>query len=345
MKYRLLGRTGMYVSEICLGTMTYGGKGFWIAIGQMPQDAVNTHVKMAWDAGVNFFDTANVYSYGESERLFGQAIKDTGIPRHELVIATKVRARMANGPNNVGLSRKHILHEVDQSLERLGTDYIDLYLIHGEDPLTPPEETLSALNDVVRAGKVRYIGASNHSAWQLMKALAISDKQGWSRFECLQAYYSMVGRDVEREVIPCVLDQDVGIMVWSPLAGGFLTGKYRRETSGPDDARRTNFDFPPINKELAYDLVETMDEIARAHDASVAQIAQKWVLDRPGVTCINIGATKDEQLKQNLAIVDIELSDDEKAVLDEASKLAPEYPNWMIQIQAGDRAFDAKLPG
>ena len=259
MNYRLLGRTGMYVSEICLGTMTYGGKGFWTAIGQMPQDAVNKHVKMAWDAGVNFFDTANIYSFGESEELFGQAIKDTGISRHEMVIATKVRGRMADGPNNVGLSRKHILHQLDESLKRLGTDYIDLYQIHGVDPITPLDETLSALNDAVRSGKVRYIGVSNHTAWQMMKAQASSEKHSWARFESIQAYYSIAGRDLEREVIPFAQDQNLGIMVWSPMAGGFLSGKFRRDGSAPEDARRSTFDFPPINKELAYDLIEKME--------------------------------------------------------------------------------------
>jgi len=343
MNYRLLGRTGLYVSEICLGTMTYGGKGFWTAIGQMPQDAVNKHVKMAWDAGVNFFDTANIYSYGESEKLFGQAIKDTGIPRHEMVIATKVRGRMAEGPNNVGLSRKHILYQLDESLKRLDTDYIDLYQIHGIDPITPLDETLCVLNDVVRAGKVRYIGVSNHAAWQMMKALAISEKHSWARFESIQAYYSIAGRDLERDVIPFAQDQNLGIMVWSPMAGGFLSGKFRRDGSGPGDARRSKFDFPPINKELAYDLVEKMDEIAKAHNISVAQIAQKWVLDQPGITCIITGAKKDEQLEQNLAVVEIDLSKDEKAVLEEASQLSPEYPGWMFQLQAGDRHPDAKM--
>jgi len=343
MNYRLLGRTGLYVSEICLGTMTYGGKGFWTAIGQMPQDAVNKHVKMAWDAGVNFFDTANIYSYGESEKLFGQAIKDTGIPRHEMVIATKVRGRMAEGPNNVGLSRKHILHQLDESLKRLDTDYIDLYQIHGIDPITPLDETLCVLNDVVRAGKVRYIGVSNHAAWQMMKALAISEKHSWARFESIQAYYSIAGRDLERDVIPFAQDQNLGIMVWSPMAGGFLSGKFRRDGSGPGDARRSKFDFPPINKDLAYDLVEKMDEIAKAHNISVAQIAQKWVLDQPGITCIITGAKKDEQLEQNLAVVEIDLSKDEKAVLEEASQLSPEYPGWMFQLQAGDRHPDAKM--
>lgn len=342
MKYRLLGRTGLYVSEICLGTMTYGGKGFWTAIGQMPQDAVNTHVKMAWEAGVNFYDTANIYSYGMSETMFGQAIRDLGIARHELVIATKVRGRMAEGPNNVGLSRKHILHQLDDSLKRLGTDYIDLYQIHGVDPVTPLDETLSALNDAVRVGKVRYIGVSNHMAWQMMKAVAISEMNGWARFESIQAYYSIAGRDLERDVIPFAEDQNLGIMVWSPLAGGFLSGKFKRDGSGPADARRTNFDFPPVNKEKAFDIIDKMEEIARAHHVSVAQVAQKWVLDQPGITCLIIGAKRDEQLQQNLAVIDIELSTDEKAALNEVSQLAPEYPGWMVHVQAGDRDPNAK---
>lgn len=338
MKYHLLGRTGLYVSEICLGTMTYGGKGFWEVVGQMGQQEVNDHVKLAFEAGVNFFDTANIYSFGESETLFGQALKDTGLNRDELVIATKVRGRMGAGPNNVGLSRKHILSQLDQSLSRLGLEYIDLYQIHGVDPLTPLEETLSALNDAVRAGKVRYLGVSNHAAWQIMKAQGISQQKGWNRFESIQAYYSIAGRDLERELVPLAQDQNLGIMAWSPLAGGFLSGKFTR-AGGPEEARRSKFDFPPVDKERAYDCVAAMQEIAAAKEVSVAQIALAWVLHQPAMMSIIIGAKTRVQLEQNLKATEISLSADELAQLDAVSKLPAEYPGWMIGMQAGDRAL------
>lgn len=337
MKYRLLGRTGMYVSDICLGTMNLGGEGIWQAMGALGQSDATHQLKTAFDAGVNFYDTANIYAFGESERLFGQAIRESGIDRDELVIATKVRGRMGKGPNQVGLSRKHILSQLDKSLQRLGVDHIDLYQIHGVDPITPLDETLSALNDAVRAGKVRYLGVSNHAAWQIMKAQGIAENRGFSRFESIQSYYSIAGRDLERNIVPMAADQQMGIMVWSPLAGGYLSGKFDREGKGPDGSRRAQFDFPPINKDKAYEAVEAMREIAAQHDRSVAQIALSWVLHQPGISSVIIGARTPDQLAQNLAASEITLSADELAALDKVSQLAPEYPGWMLQMQAQDR--------
>lgn len=337
MKYRLLGRTGMYVSDICLGTMNLGGEGIWQAMGALGQSDATHQLKTAFDAGVNFYDTANIYAFGESERLFGQAIRESGIDRDELVIATKVRGRMGKGPNQVGLSRKHILSQLDKSLQRLGVDHIDLYQIHGVDAITPLDETLSALNDAVRAGKVRYLGVSNHAAWQIMKAQGIAERRGFSRFESIQSYYSIAGRELERNIVPMAADQQMGIMVWSPLAGGYLSGKFDREGKGPDGSRRAQFDFPPINKDKAYEAVEAMREIADQHDRSVAQIALSWVLHQPGISSVIIGARTPDQLAQNLAASEITLSADELAALDKVSQLAPEYPGWMLQVQGQDR--------
>jgi len=338
MNYRLLGRTGLYVSEICLGTMNLGGAGIWKTMGALGQSEATQQLKTAYEAGVNFYDTANIYAFGESEKLFGQAIRESGIDRDELVIATKVRGRMSDGPNQVGLSRKHILSQLDQSLKRLQLDYIDLYQIHGVDAVTPLDETMGALNDAVRAGKVRYLGVSNHAAWQIMKAQGIAERQALSRFESIQAYYSIAGRELEREIVPMAQDQQLGIMVWSPLAGGYLSGKFDRKGNGPDGTRRASFDFPPINKDKAYEIVEVMREIAGNHDVSVAQIALSWVLHQPGISTIIIGARTQEQLQQNLAVSKIELSSDELAALAKISQLNPEYPGWMLQMQGQDRS-------
>ncbi len=340
MKYRLLGRTGLYVSDICLGTMNLGGQGIWQAMGALGQSEATAQLKSAFEAGVNFYDTANIYAFGESETLFGQAIRESGIDREELVIATKVRGRMKDGANNVGLSRKHILAQLDQSLKRLNVEYIDLYQIHGFDPVTPMDETLSALNDAVRAGKVRYLGVSNHTAWQIMKAQGLSERRGWSRFESIQAYYSIAGRELEREIVPMAQDQQMGIMVWSPLAGGYLSGKFDREGKGPDGSRRSSFDFPPVNKDKAQEIIAVMREIAGNHGASVAQIALSWVLHQPGISTIIIGARTQEQLAQNLAVSEMALSADELAALDKISQLAPEYPHWMLGMQSMDRYPD-----
>ncbi len=337
MKYRLLGRTGLLVSELCLGTMTFYGKGFWEVVGKQGQDLANEIVARSLDAGINFIDTANVYSFGESETMLGKALE--GRPREEVIIATKVRGRMSDEVNNVGLTRHQIMRSVEASLKRLNTDYIDLYQIHGFDPVTPFEETLRALDDLVHQGKVRYIGASNLAAWQLMKALAYSEQHHLARFESLQAYYTIAGRDLEREVIPLVQDQNVGIMVWSPLAGGLLTGKFDREGNGPEGTRRANFDFPPVNKDRAFDCVDVMREVAKEQDVSVPQIALAWLLHQSTVTSVIIGAKRMEQLEDNLNSVSVSLTDDQMQRLNEVSQLPPEYPQWMLARQA-----DGRLP-
>ena len=333
MQYKQFGNTGLMVSELCLGTMTFGGKGYWTAIGTLPQEEVNVLVKQAVDAGINFIDTANVYSLGLSEEMTGQAIRELGLKRDDLVIATKVCGMMGEGPNETGLSRKHILQQADESLKRLNMDYIDLYQIHGFDPLTPFEETLEALDVLVKSGKVRYIGCSNLAAWQIMKSLGISAQNRLAKYVSLQAYYTIAGRDLERELVPLLLDQKMGLMVWSPLAGGFLSGKYSRNAS-TEAGRRVNFDFPPIDKEKAFDIIDVMQEIAASKGVSVAQIALAWLLHQPVVTSVIVGAKKPEQLADNLKAVEVKLTDDELNRLEEVSKLAPEYPGWMIERQS-----------
>ncbi|WP_234736746.1 aldo/keto reductase [Tellurirhabdus bombi] len=337
MKYNVLGNTGLLVSELCLGTMTFGGRGYWTAIGQLEQQPVDDLVKRSIDAGINFIDTANVYSEGLSEEMTGKAIQNLGVNRHDLVIATKVRGKMGDGPNQTGLSRKHILFQAEESLRRLNTDYIDLYQIHGFDPITPLEETLRALDDLVTSGKVRYIGCSNLAAWHLMKSLAYSEHKNLAKFVSLQAYYTIAGRDLERELVPLLLDQKVGLMVWSPLAGGLLSGKYGRDQQGPEDSRRINFDFPPVNKEKAFDILDVMHAMAADKGISVAQLALAWLLHQPVVTTVIIGAKKVEQLEDNLKSIDVKLTEEDLKKLEEVSKLAPEYPGWMIERQGADR--------
>jgi aryl-alcohol dehydrogenase-like predicted oxidoreductase len=336
MKYNLLGNTGLKVSELCLGTMTFGGRDWWTAIGQLEQDAVNSLIKKAVDSGINFIDTANVYSIGLSEQMTGKAIRDLGLNRDDLVLATKVRGKMGDGVNQIGLSRKHIIEQAEKSLKRLNVDYIDLYQIHGFDALTPIEETIRALDSLVESGKVRYIGCSNLTAWQIMKGLSYSQYNDKAKFVSLQAYYTIAGRDLERDIVPLLLDQKVGLMVWSPLAGGFLSGKYTRK-SAPEDARRVNFDFPPVNKDKAYDIIDVMEVIAKDKKATVAQIALAWLLHQKAVTTVIVGAKKMEQLEDNLKAVDVKLSEEDLKKLDEVSKLTPEYPGWMLERQGGDR--------
>ncbi|RKH37992.1 aldo/keto reductase [Corallococcus interemptor] len=339
MHYRPLGRTGLFVSELCFGAMTFGGEGYWKNIGQQGQSEADALVGRCLDAGINFFDTANVYSYGQSEELLGKALS---AKRSQVVLATKVRGRMGPGQNETGLSRYHIFDSVHASLKRLGTDHIDLLQIHGYDVATPLEETLRALDDLVRQGKVRYLGASNLAAWQLMKALGISDHRGLSRFESLQAYYSIAGRDLERELVPLMKDQQVGLMVWSPLAGGFLSGKYRRDAEGPEGARRTTFDFPPVDKERAYNAVDVMDAVAKETDTTVARVALAWLLHQPHVTTVILGAKTQAQLEDNLAASELRLSPEQLAKLDAVSRLPLEYPGWMVERQNADRLPPAR---
>jgi len=339
MRHRPLGRTGQYVSEICLGTMTFhGGSGFWRNVGTVEQKGATDLVAAALKAGVNFFDTADVYSEGQSEVLLGQALRDLAVKREDVIIATKVRGRTGAGPNAVGLSRGHIMDQVQGSLKRLGLEWIDLYQIHGFDPVTPLEETLRALDDLVSRGLVRTIGCSNLAAWQIMKAQGISERRGYARFETVQSYYSIAGRELEREVVPVVEDQGMGIMVWSPLAGGFLSGKFTRGAAGPNDARRMSFDFPPVDKERGYDIIDAMKAVADAHGVSVARVALAWLLTKKGVMSVIVGAKTVEQLTDNLAASDLRLTAEQLEALDKASALRPEYPGWMLARQADGRA-------
>ncbi|MAT59800.1 MAG: aldo/keto reductase [Ignavibacteriae bacterium] len=334
MKYRTLGDTGVLVSELCFGTMGFGGTDMWANVGKTQQDEADRLVGIAIDAGINFFDTANIYSTGISEQILGKSL---GTKRKNVILATKVRGKMGEGVNDVGLSRVHIMQQVDESLKRLGTEYIDLYQIHGFDILTPLEETLRALDDLVKSGKVRYIGCSNLTAWQLMKSLWISDKNGFNKFKSLQAYYSIAGRDLEREIVPLLKDQKLGLMVWSPLAGGFLSGKYRRNQMPEEYSRRKEFDFPPINKEKAFNIIDVMAELGKTHNASVAQVALAWLLHQKVVSSVIIGVKNEAQLKDNLKSTEITFTEDGLRKLDEVSKLDPEYPGWMVDFMQQDR--------
>ncbi|MGZ3376910.1 MAG: aldo/keto reductase [Phenylobacterium sp.] len=340
MKYNQLGRTGLFVSEICLGTMTFGGSenaGMWKAIGALQQGEVDGIVGRALAAGVNFFDTADVYSFGESEKLFGQALKNLAVKRSDVVIATKVFGEMGPRPNDRGASRGHIMDSVHGSLERLQTDHIDLYQIHGNDTVTPIDETLRALDDLVSQGLVRYIGVSNWAAWKIAKALGLSEAKGYARFETLQAYYSIAGRDLERELVPMLSEEKLGLMVWSPLAGGLLSGKFGPGSNNPEGSRRTTFDFPPVDKDRAWACVEVMREVGDAHGTSVARVALAYILQKAFTMSIIIGAKTLEQLDDNLAAAELTLTDDEMKRLDEVSELPSEYPGWMFARQGGNR--------
>lgn len=334
MEMRFLGGTGVRVSVLCLGTMTFG-KNQW-QMGNMTLPEVKEAIKLSLDAGVNFIDTADVYSYGESEDLLGQAIQ--GI-RKDLIIATKVRMRMSNKPNEIGLSRHHILNSCDASLKRLRTDYIDLYQVHIWDPVTPLEETLRALDDLVRWGKVRYIGVSNYAAWQIMKALWVSDKHGWVRFHSLQALYNLAIRDLEVELVPLCQDQNLGILPWSPLAFGLLSGKYRRNAPMPQGTRMQGplKDFLPTDWDRVYNIVDVLDEIAKGHGVPVAAVALAWLIQKPAVTSVIIGARTMEQLRENLKAGEVKLSDEEMRRLDEVSARPMPYPQWMIATVGQDR--------
>jgi aryl-alcohol dehydrogenase-like predicted oxidoreductase len=340
MKYKQMGGTGLFVSEICLGAMTFGGNadaGMWKAIGGLKQDEVNAVIGRALAAGVNFIDTADVYSFGQSERLVGQAIRDLGVKRKDVVIATKVFGEMGPGPNDRGTSRGHIMDAVHASLERLQVDHIDLYQLHGTDNLTPIEDTLRALDDITRHGLVRYVGVSNWTAWRIAKALGISEAKGLARFATLQAYYSIAGRDLERELAPMITEEKLGLMVWSPLAGGLLSGKFGPGATAEAGARRQNFDFPPVEKDRAWACVAEMRKIGEAHGVSVARVALAWLLAKPHVMSVIIGAKTVAQLDDNLAAAELVLSGEEMAKLDEVSKLPAEYPGWMVERQSAVR--------
>ncbi len=336
MRYHLLGKTGLYVSELCLGTMTFGGQGFWKAIGELGAKEVEKLVGTALDAGVNFLDTADVYSEGQSEALLGGALASLNRPREQVVVATKVRGRVGPGVNQVGLSRGHILSSIDGSLKRLGLDHVDLYQIHGFDPSTPIEETVRALDDVVRSGKARYVGFSNLPAWVASKAITFAEQNGLARFQSAQVYYSIAGRDIEREIAPMCLAEGVAILPWSPLAGGLLSGKFDPDKKGPADARRAAFDFPPVNPDRLPGVLGALRKVSEATHLSVARLALAWQLTRPFVTSIIIGAKRQDQLLDNLAAVDVLISPEHLAILDEASALPAEYPGWMVDWQSRD---------
>ncbi len=334
MRNKPLGRTGLFVSELCLGTMTFGGgAGMWDMIGALQQADAERLIGQAIDAGINFIDTADVYAGGLSEQITGQALKNLKVPRDNVVVATKVFGETAPGPNARGASRGHILDSVKASLKRLQLDHIDLYQIHGFDPATPIEETVRALDLLVRQGHVRYVGVSNWAAWQIVKALGIAERLGLSRFESLQAYYTVAGRDLERELISMLASEGVGLMVWSPLAGGLLSGKFGRDQKAEDGSRRIKFDFPPVDRDRAFDCIDAMRPIAQAHGVSVAQIALAWLLHQPQVTSVIVGAKRPDQLADNLAATQVALSVDELRALDEVSRLPAEYPGWMFERQ------------
>ena len=335
MRYQKLGNTGLFVSELCLGTMTFGGEGgMWGKIGQLEQAQADKLVGSALDAGINFIDTANVYSEGRSEQITGQALKNLKVPRENVVVATKVFGETGTaGVNSRGSSRYHIIGSVKESLKRMQLDHIDLYQLHGFDPATPMEEMLYALDNLVHHGHVRYIGVSNWAAWQIAKALGISERLGLARFASLQAYYTIAGRDLERELAPMLQSENVGLMVWSPLAGGLLSGKYSRDGKGEEGSRRLEFDFPPVNKDRAFDCIDVMRVIAEAKGVSVAQIALAWLLHQPVVSSVIIGAKRPDQLEDNIAATHIRLTEEELRQLDAVSALPREYPGWMLERQ------------
>jgi aryl-alcohol dehydrogenase-like predicted oxidoreductase len=339
MRYKTLGQTGLFVSDLCLGTMTFGGgEGIWSQIGALQQKEANDLVRTALDAGINFLDTANVYSDGLSESITGQALRDLGIARDQVVVATKVFGRMANGPNGHGASRFHILEQVHASLKRLQLDHIDLYQIHGFDSVTPIDETLEAMDSLVRQGLVRYVGVSNWAAWHIAKGLGIAAQRHLAPIRSLQAYYTLVGRDLEREIGPMLASEKVGLMVWSPLAGGLLSGKYDRSNTVAGDGRRASFDFPPVDRERLDRVMEAMRPIAEARKCTIAQVALAWLLHQPVVTSVIIGARRMSQLTDNIGAADVELSADDLKALDAASALPKEYPGWMLERQGASRA-------
>ena len=324
MRYNPLGRTGLFVSEMCLGTMTFGqAGGRYAAASGVGQDQVDAILRRAIDAGVNFIDNANVYANGQSEEIVGRALKSVGIARKDVVLASKFE----HGPNDGGGSRVHVVDAIKASLQRLGTDYLDLYQMHGFDPATPIKETLRTLDDLVRLGLVRYVGVSNWAAWQVTKALGISERLKLARFQSYQGYYSLVGRDIEREVAPMLASEGLGLLVFSPLAGGYLTGKYR---DGKREGRRASIQFPPVDEARGEHVLAAMDGIAKAHGVSLETIALAWLRRQSAVTSIIVGVKNADQLAANLAGVDFILSDEELAALSEIGAPAMEYPGWML---------------
>jgi aryl-alcohol dehydrogenase-like predicted oxidoreductase len=338
LEYSTLGNTGLLVSRLCFGTMTFGdGAGLFKGISGVDQGGADELVKTAIDGGINFFDTADNYTEGASERILGQSLKNLNVARQHVVIATKVYSRVGPGRNDVGASRGHIMDGVEASLRRLQTDHIDLYQIHGNDSVTPLEETLHALDTLVQQGKVRYIGCSNWQAWKIAKALCIAEFRGLARFDTLQAYYSIAGRDLEREIVPLLESEKVGLLVWSPLAGGLLSGKFSRSNQKPANSRRTEYDFPLVDKERTWKILDVMAPIGKAHGCSPARLSLAWLLAKPVVTSAIIGAKRLEQLQDNLAAIELTLTQDELRQLDEVSTLPLEYPGWVLPFQGADR--------
>lgn len=336
MEYSFLGNSGLQVSRLCFGTMTFGGSHGFETLGNVPEVEAKKQVDICLDAGINIFDTADMYSRGISEEILGRAIGPAR--REKAIIATKTFFRMGDEIHDVGSSRKHILKACEASLRRLGTDYIDLYQLHNFDSLTPLEESLSALNTLVEQGKVRYIGCSNFSGWQVMKGMAISEKKGYASFTTQQVYYSLISRELEYELIPLSLDQKLGILVWSPLAFGILSGKYRRDKPKPDNTRLASWDAPgTIDWERLYSIVDVMDDIAKARGKTIPQVALNWLLRRPAITSIIIGARNEQQLKDNIGAVGWSLTAEETSRLEKASEVPEIYPYWHQHLYAGDR--------
>lgn len=345
MEYRQLGKSGLRVSVISLGTMTFGGLGGFSNVGTTGVGEARRILDRCIDAGVNLIDTADIYSNGVSEEIVGEIVKGR---RHDLLLATKCRFQTEPGPNGAGSSRHHILRSVEASLSRLGTDYIDLYQLHGWDGQTPLEETLEALDGLVKAGKVRYIGCSNYSAWHLMKALAVSRQLGLERFASHQIYWSLVGRDAEVEIVPAALHESLGILVWSPLAGGLLTGKYRRDSQPGEGRHLTDWDEPPIYDETkVHDVIDTLVDVAQGYKAPPAQVALAWLLTRPGVTSLIVGARNESQIEGTLPAGDLRLSTEDLARLDKVSGSPLPYPLWHQKKTVSDRlsAADRVLIG
>jgi aryl-alcohol dehydrogenase-like predicted oxidoreductase len=342
MHFRQLGRSGLRVSTLTLGTMGFGGEGDFASVGTIDVAGARRQLDRCLDAGVNLVDTANMYSRGMSEEILGEALEGR---RDRLLVATKVRFAMGDGPNDAGLSRHHIVASAEASLRRLRADHIDLLQVHEWDGQTPLEETLEALDTLVRQGKVRYVGCSNYTGWQLMKALGTSDRLGFQRFVAQQIHYTPQAREAEWELVPAGLDQGVGILVWSPIAGGLLSGKYRRGQEGPEGSRHlTDWGEPPVHDEDAlYDLIDVLVEVGEAHGVSAAQVTLAWLLARPGVTSLVIGARTEEQLQDNLAAAELELTQDEHDRIEEVSRPHLPYPLWHQAANAPERLSGADL--
>jgi aryl-alcohol dehydrogenase-like predicted oxidoreductase len=334
MKYSKLGNTGLVVSRLSFGAMTFGNDPSITAVYKVTQEDAQIMVDKALEAGINFFDTADGYSAGQSEAMLGKALAKR---RQDVVIATKVGFRTGEPVTQAGLSRRHILFSCEQSLKRLNTDYIDLYIVHKEDPYTPLEETLETLDMLVRAGKVRYIGFSNWTVWKAAIAYQMQKERGWATFCNGQMYYSLLGRDVEYDIVPFMQHAGIGMTIWSPLAGGFLSGKYTREGAKDQDNRLSGFDILPFDKEKGFDVVDVLKEIAAAHNASPAQIALAWLLARPVVSSILVGASKLHQLENNLKAVEVELSNAEIKTLDDLTQPGVSYPHWFVQNLADQK--------